>query len=300
MDDKNYEAKTPNDGKGKGKDTFDEGVTSITERLQASTRLAMSAVAGGPDLAARQTAEKGAPSFGSIDKSSSVAGEASSSRLQSSTSSGPGQSIRTQPSLESSSAFQAFSDFIRAEPSLAFEHQQHHHHHQQLHPSGPSVSEQERLDGAEVVGLLDGPSDELDAVLPGAHDELEDDDGLDPATVAKLRVALFDSSHSESRWDDMLNFTPDFLRQPDASAEDTLLHLGTSDPEEARRIWLYQWSDVLSSYTDQVWGDLGPLAEDARKEVEEELKSDEAIADRPSQTKSLDRLRQILAHVRGH
>ncbi|KAH6895098.1 hypothetical protein B0T10DRAFT_477052 [Thelonectria olida] len=299
MDDKNKEAKSPNNGKGKGKenDSSSGNISSITERLQASGRLALNAVTGGPDLATQQTGEKGTATFGSVDKSFSIVGEASSTRLASSGSSALGQSIRTQPVLDSSLATEAFNDFTRAEPSLHFEH--HQQLHQQPHHPSSSVTEQEKADGAAVVSLLDGPSNELDAVLLGAHDDLENDDGLDPATVNKLRDALFNSSHLESRWDDMLNFTPAFLGRPGASAEDTLLHLGTSDPEEARRIWLHQWSDVLSSYTDQVWGDLGPLAEDARKEVEE-LTSNEAIPDRPAQTKALDRLRQILAHVRGH
>ncbi|KAI5462938.1 hypothetical protein BGZ63DRAFT_380061 [Mariannaea sp. PMI_226] len=295
----NNAGKRTESGKGKEKDTSTGNLQSITDRIQASGRLALKAATGGPDFSTSQTGEKGTPSFSTIDKSSSVAGEASSQRGHSSVLE---SSIRLQPTLESSAASREFSNFAEAEPlPLGIEPHLPHHltpFHQIHHPS-PSIAEQEREDGGAVLDLLDGPSDELDAVLMGTQvDITNDNDDLDPLTVAKLRDALFDSSHLESRWDDMLNFTPDFLR-PSSSAEDTLLHMGTSDPEEARSIWLHQWSDVLSSYTDQVWGDLGDLVTDARKEVED-LTSNRIAREGHPETKALDRLRQILAHVRGH
>ncbi|KAF7544776.1 hypothetical protein G7Z17_g9683 [Cylindrodendrum hubeiense] len=280
-----------NNTKGKDNDASIGASRSIANRLQASGRLALNAVTGGPDLASQQVGEKGAASFSNIDRASSTAGEASSHRLRSA---GMGESIRMQTPLNSSAASQAFNDFVGSGSSLDFEQ----HHHQRPYQRDYSLAEQERVDGAAVVNLLDGPSDELDAVLIGAHSDAADDDDLSPEAAAKLREALFNSTHLESRWDDMLNFTPDFL-QPGASAEDAQLHLGTRDLNEARRVWLHQWSDVLSSYTDQVWGDLEPLAAEARREVEE-LASSEAIPDRTPETKALDRLRQILAHVRGH
>ncbi|KAF7559594.1 hypothetical protein G7046_g4582 [Stylonectria norvegica] len=158
----------------------------------------------------------------------------------------------------------------------------------------PRMVEQELLDGSAVVNLLDGPSDEVDAAIFG---HVQDED-LSPEAVAKLHEALFASTTTESRWDDLLNFTPDFVAHPNMSS-DAQLHLGTQDPTEARSIWLHQWNDVLSAYTDQVWGDLEPLAAEARREVEE-LTTEEAVPGRTPETKALDRLRQILAHVRGH
>lgn len=279
-----------NNTKGKEKDASTSASRSIANRLQASGRLALNAVTGGPDLASQQVGEKGAASFSNIDRASSTAGEASSHRLHST---GMGDSIRMQTSLDTSTASQAFNDFVGSGSSLDFEQQ---HHHQQSYQRDSSFVEQQRVDGAAVVNLLDGPDDELDL---GAHTDTAEDDDLSPEAAAKLREALFNSTHLEPRWDDMLNFTPDFLSQPAASAEDAQLHLGTRNLDEARSIWLHQWSDVLSSYTDQVWGDLEPLAAEARREVEE-LSSREAVPNQAPETKALDRLRQILAHVRGH
>ncbi|KAH8735369.1 hypothetical protein BGZ61DRAFT_440121 [Ilyonectria robusta] len=278
-----------NNTKGKEKHASTSASRSIANRLQASGRLALNAVTGGPDLASQQVGEKGAASFSNLD--TSKAGEASSHRLHWT---GMGDSMRMQTSLDTSTASRAFNDFVGSGSSLDFEQQ---HHHQQSYQRDSSFVKQQRVDGAAVVNLLDGPDDdELDL---GAHTDAADDDGLSPEAAAKLREALFNSTHLEPRWDDMLNFTPDFLSEPAASAEDAQLHLGTRNLDEARSIWLHQWSDVLSSYTDQVWGDLEPLAAEARREVEE-LSSREAVPNQAPETKALDRLRQILAHVRGH
>ncbi|KAH7160108.1 hypothetical protein B0J13DRAFT_519529 [Dactylonectria estremocensis] len=278
--------------KGKDTDTSSEASRPITDRLQASGRLALNAVVGGPDLASQQVGEKGTVSFSNIDRASSMAGEASSHRLHSAR---MGESIRAQTALDSSTASRAFSDFVGSGSSLDFEQ----HHSLPPRQQDSSITKQESVDGAAVIDLLNGPSDELDQVLIGARSDTPDDNNLTPEAAAKLREALFDSTHPESSWEDMLNFTPDFLHQPGASAEDAELHLGTRNIDEARNIWLHQWSDVLSSYTDHVWGDLEPLVAEARREVEG-LASTEAVPDRAPETKALDRLRQILAHVRGH
>ncbi|KAK7418317.1 hypothetical protein QQZ08_011304 [Neonectria magnoliae] len=281
-----------NNTKGKEKDTAAGASSSITARLQASGRLAFNAVTGGPDLAGQQVGGKGTTSFGSVDRASSTVGEASSNRPRTG---GMGESIRMQSPLDSSEASQAFNEFVGSESSLGFEPR---HHHQPNQRETISVADQERADGAAVVDFLNDTS-EMDSVVVGAHSDTADDDDLTPEAATKLRETLFNSTRLDSYWDGMLNFTPDFLSQPDASAEDVQLHMGTRDVDKALSIWLQQWGDVLSSYTDQVWGELEPLAAGARREVEQ-LTSSEAVPNRSSETKALDRLRQILAHVRGH
>lgn len=188
---------------------------------------------------------------------------------------------------------QAFEELVSSGPTLIAEQ------HRPWPTKSSSVAEQELRDGAAVVQLLDGPSDELDAVVFSPDDRL-DDDGLTPQAAANLREALFSptGNQSQQRWDSLLNFTPDFVNDPGASLDAQLL-LGTADPVEARSIWLHQWGDVLSAYTDHVWGDLEPLAAQARKEVEQ-LTSKDQVSDQAPESKALDRLRQILAHVRGH
>lgn len=294
-----------NNPKGKGKAAEGEGSGSMVDRIQASGRLALNAFGTGPDLTGQQPAGKGSSGTSSIDRVSSGAGEASSHRLRSAA---PGESLRSQAHSDSTASAQAFNDFVSADSTLEVEDLVHPHHlqHQNLHDTFPSrgaaVAEQERLDGAAVVSLLDGPSDELDAVLLGAEDPEAEDDALTPEAAAKLREALFPASSSSSgpRWDDLLNFNPNFLTEPGPLAEAEMqLHLGTTDSAEARSNWLQLWGNVLTGYTDHVWGDLEPLAAEARREIEQLKARDPEVPGPPPETKALDRLRQILGHVRG-
>lgn len=290
-------------GKEKEKEKIQspENSKSVADRLQASGRLALNAFGTGPDLTGHQPAGKasGSTGIGSIESSSKLAGEASSQRLRSA---GVGESLRSQGSSTSGASAQAFNDFTSAEPTLnvanavPHDHAIHKNTAQRGFPKGLDITAQESVDGAAVLDLLDGPNDELDGVLIGAEDPEAQDDILTPEATAKLRKALFSShAHSSgSRWEDLLNFNPEFLSRLDAEAGfERQLHMGTSDAAEARDIWVHQWSDVLSAYTDQVWGDLEPLIAEARKEVEA------AGAGTVPETQALDRLRQILAHVRG-
>ncbi|PHH79445.1 hypothetical protein CDD80_4789 [Ophiocordyceps camponoti-rufipedis] len=105
--------------------------------------------------------------------------------------------------------------------------------------------------------------------------------------ASRLREALFTTP---TPWSQLLDFNPDFAS---LSREHLRLHFGTADVAAARNIWLQQWSDVLESYTEHVWGHLGPLAADARREVQLQLAQDDDD-DGPA----LRRLRMVLAHLR--
>ncbi|KAF4961956.1 hypothetical protein FSARC_9947 [Fusarium sarcochroum] len=295
---KGNEAST--NSKGKARDTGTRDTDSITNRLQASGRLALNAFGTGPGLSGQPPEGKASSSSSSIGRISSSTGEAASHRLRSTA---QGESLRSQTNLDSGTSAQAFNDFVSADSTLEFHDlSRYENSHDQSYdlPVGQStaVNEQEKLDGAAVVNLLDGPSDELDAVLLGAEIPDTEDEGLTPEAAAKLREALFpaNSVSSGPGLDDLLNFNPDFLTQPGAEAEfERQLHLGTADTDEARNNWLQQWGNVLTGYTDYVWGDLEPLIAEARKEVEE---SKARGSEGASETKALDRLRQVLAHVR--
>ncbi|KAL2199721.1 hypothetical protein P885DRAFT_29151 [Corynascus similis CBS 632.67] len=162
-----------------------------------------------------------------------------------------------------------------------------------------SVAEQEARDGADVAALLSCDS-ELDEVFehvnepPSAHD------------MAALRQALFGdgADHGNSStvaWDDVLNFIPNYLQASTVAnmdPDDQLsTHLGSLDPDEAWQTWISQWSRVLTSYQDEVWGDLAALVDEARTEVRrmEEVKPGE----KPPEPTALLRLRAILGHLRG-
>ncbi|KAJ4385153.1 hypothetical protein N0V85_008187 [Neurospora sp. IMI 360204] len=166
------------------------------------------------------------------------------------------------------------------------------------HPAS-TVAEQEARDGQEVAALLSGHLD-MDSELAGPEE-----DTISPDDMASLRKALFgnqddfSTSPSPIAWDHALNFIPPSLLGlggiPTASSTRDLL--GTHDVSEGWEIWIDQWSRVLTGYHDEVWGDLGALVEEAKKEVKqlEEVKPGE----RPPEPTALLRLRAILGHLRG-
>ncbi|KAK1769891.1 hypothetical protein QBC33DRAFT_529485 [Phialemonium atrogriseum] len=169
-----------------------------------------------------------------------------------------------------------------------------------------SVTEQQKHDGQAVVTLL---SEGGDAIFPG---EIEDE-SMTPQESEGLRRALFgdapDAAVPSEEWDNVLNFVPEYLRLgvnarywedvPSNSQKEreTSVHVGVSDPGQAWQVWVGQWSDVLTRYTDEVWGDLSSLVEQARSEVAQ--LDDAKPEDSPPQTKALRRLRAILGHLRG-
>lgn len=155
-----------------------------------------------------------------------------------------------------------------------------------------AISRQEATDGADVVYLMS-----LSGDLAADADCIDESDGaLSSAEAARLRKALFGCEKTSSRvyWDQLLNFTPDSADGP----ADLRLLTGTTDKPLANRVWLQQWESVLVAYTDEVWGDLGPLAAEAKYEVDR-LSGNGGQRHEEIETKALGRLRQILAHVRG-
>ena len=161
-----------------------------------------------------------------------------------------------------------------------------------------TVAEQEARDGADVVALLSSDGD-LDEVFEHVNEPPSQED------LAGLRKALFGDGEGQGAplvsWDNVLNFIPEYLQAQTATGfgpEGHLsMHLGTADTDEAWQTWIGQWSRVLTSYQDEVWGDLGALVDEARAEVRqiEEVKPGEA----PPQPKALLRLRAILGHLRS-
>ncbi|KAM0339467.1 hypothetical protein ACHAPU_010914 [Fusarium lateritium] len=287
--------------KGKARDTGVEDSESIVNRLQASSRLALNAFSTRPDLRGQLPTGKASSSgISNIGSTSSSTAQASFHKLRSTT---QNESLRSQVDMNTGPLAQAFDDFIRDDSTLEAEDvsrygQSQNKNHDLSTPSS-AVTEHEKSDGAAVVNLLNGSSDELDAVLLGAEDPNTEYGGLTSEATNKLREALFptDSVPSGPRWNDLLNFNPNYLGQSGPEAEfERQLHLGTIDTDEARSNWLQQWGNVLSGYTDHVWGDLEPLIAEARKEVEDfGVQGCEAAPE----IKALDRLRQVLAHVRG-
>ncbi|WYZ42996.1 hypothetical protein EsH8_VI_000695 [Colletotrichum jinshuiense] len=164
------------------------------------------------------------------------------------------------------------------------------------HPFGiwSDVKEQEARDGQQVIDLLDVPEklDDYDA----NGDSLQT--FLSLKEESSLRKALFGSSEkTASNWPRLLDFQPDFLLGENIT--ELQQHFGVADPLQARAMWMDSWSDVLTSYTEEVWGDLGSLAREAQREIDE-ARGQGTTSAGPGGMQALHRLRQILAHVRGH
>lgn len=161
-----------------------------------------------------------------------------------------------------------------------------------------SVAEQQERDGLEVVRILS----RLEKGVPNYEGEIV----VSETELKGLRQALFgDGSPAElsaNDWDNALNFVPEILgdggfgsKGPDASA-DRYSHLGVTDPAEAGSLWLEQWNRVLTSYTDEVWGDLSGIVKRAQTEIEQVRQGSYF---RPATAPAVQQLRSILTHVRA-
>lgn len=265
------------DGKGKDREV------ALSDRLRASGRMALNAAATGQPSLSPTGSSSGKASSGNQNESSipgSVLAEASHHHAAP----GLGDSVRNHPQGLGQASTQ-YDEFVNTAPQM----QDSFHSTLQSDESMQSASfrEQTAADGADVAQLLAMPEEE--------PRYLELDNLLSEHEAARLREALFANSPSQPVWNHLLNFNPEFVLNP-RNSHQARSHTGTEDTMVAQEIWLQQWQEVLSSYTDAVWGDLGSLAEEARHEIEA-LKSHADT--RSSESKALGRLRQILAHVRG-
>lgn len=161
-----------------------------------------------------------------------------------------------------------------------------------------SVAEQQARDGVEVIRLLSQATEEEAPEFEASHMTSQED-------MKNLRQALFEDEVSgqisATDWNNVLNFVPDFLREESdgpgrGASGNSHMNLGVSEPAEAGQIWLEQWNRVLTGYTDEVWGDLGSLVEDARTEVARlrDTKDEQATG-----APAVRQLRTILSRVRA-
>ncbi|ATY61997.1 hypothetical protein A9K55_008221 [Cordyceps militaris] len=262
------------DGKGKDREV------ALSDRLRASGRMALNAAATGQPSLSPTGSSSGKASSGNQNESSipgSVLAEASHHHAAP----GLGDSVRNHPQGLGQASTQ-YDEFVNTAPQM----QDSFHSTLQSDESMQSASfrEQTAADGADVAQLLAMPEEE--------PRYLEFDNLLSEHEAARLREALFANSPSQPVWNHLLNFNPEFVLNP-RNSHQARSHTGTEDTMVAQEIWLQQWQEVLSSYTDAVWGDLGSLAEEARHEIEA-LKSHADT--RSPESKALGRLRQILAH----
>ncbi|EGY18513.1 uncharacterized protein VDAG_08847 [Verticillium dahliae VdLs.17] len=281
---------------------------SLVSRLQASaTALSRTVISGQPESAVLGTTSSDKQQQSSGGTSTSAAATATSLSLPLSRQGNTSSNKSSSPGHSHVSESQ-YNNFINSpttatSSSIGPGSSSTHQLVNQVRPAfsgftgGPSEWEvQASRDGIEAVQLLSDP--ETQDII--TRDSLESTPVLSPHEIATLRLALFGENQSQTvertgqGWDELLNFQPDFLIAGDRDA--SYQHLGIRDPQRATRTWLADWRHVLSSYTDEVWGDLGPLAEAARNELNDT--GDQISDSPPTDMRALGRLRQILAHVR--
>ncbi|KAI1467366.1 uncharacterized protein F4812DRAFT_429249 [Daldinia caldariorum] len=193
----------------------------------------------------------------------------------------------------------AFSDFLNSSTSILEERDPGN-----VKALGDEQINKPALEKTQRTIPRINPTDGIDVVelLNSAYSEAEET-YLDLTDIeqATIRHHLFEDGESgervlRRRWDDALNFFPDLGSNSGGIHEYANL-IGTSNVEEAKSIWVSQWQGVLSSYTDEVWGELGPLVNKAREELTSlSVPYEEAS---PSKLKAVRRLQQLLSHIRG-
>ena len=152
-----------------------------------------------------------------------------------------------------------------------------------------TVEEQGQLDGQDVVALLSGGEESL--CFPDSVDF-----GLGFSEAPRLRAALFgDEGSTALSWDHLLNFWP--LEDPSLYPDFVSRSPKKLDSHADSTPWFHQWKNVLTRYSDEVWGELAPEVEKARAEVDavETLQT----PDPEKGLASLRRLQHILSHLRG-
>lgn len=262
------------------------------------------------DVASLSSSGKAGPS----SSDTHALGEASSTAARAGTSGSAGGFRSAQADAYAAAEEAAFSDFLDGTPAfVATEPVSLDHAWQRAsggasavpgargtpaHGGAYSVVEQQAQDGVEVVRLLSQVTEEE----PKNFDE---GPAISEEEMKNLRQALFEEGApgqvSATDWNNILNFVPDFLLGENGSSGpgasgNSHMNLGVTEPAEAGHIWLEQWNRVLTGYTDEVWGDLGSLVEEARTEVQQMRDTkDEPATGAPA----VQQLRSILTRVRA-
>jgi hypothetical protein len=157
-------------------------------------------------------------------------------------------------------------------------------------------------DGEAVRQLLSDPSfvamtDVYDVEEPLAADDLFPSNftAEEQQAVDKIRSDLAPPPvHRPVPMDGPMNLLPDFnLVSSHDGMEADPIDMDLLQSATTRDQLLNEWSSVLRSYTDDVWGDLLPTIHEVREELEE-AKRGGILND-----KALARLRMVLNHVRN-
>ncbi|KAI9746066.1 MAG: hypothetical protein M1818_000747 [Claussenomyces sp. TS43310] len=156
------------------------------------------------------------------------------------------------------------------------------------HRTYATVREQQAHDGEAVSAILSDhthqPSETADLYERWQEDE-------------PIKWTMTPAQRAE--WQERLrvDFPPTGVQQgPDVNHPLNLMPQMELPGLEARDEWVAQWRNVLTRYSDEVWGDLLPLVHDAQEEVSAMEGNHSGTA--TDQPKALRRLGLVLGHLR--
>lgn len=172
-----------------------------------------------------------------------------------------------------------------------------------------TVQQQEATDGAEVLDLLSTPNltSQTFSNLPGEGMGENYDWSLSPnqlSQIIAMTKELFPEPprpHTPMGADHPLNLIPNgdstdgTMSSPARDTGMDEMYVGyeiDGRPVSGMQVWRTQWEGVLGRYTDEVWGDLLPLVNEARKEIEGVVEGEGTV-----EPVALRRLRGILRHL---
>lgn len=152
-------------------------------------------------------------------------------------------------------------------------------------PVGPSGA-QDNFDGAEVVALLSDPSFCVD------NAPLDCDSSAQVRSLRKPRSPRRPEEVLHPNIvDNDLRLIPNSRSTP--AAFEKMAALMPHIDEYSQDIDLRPWLDILSSYHDEVWGDMLPLVQEARRELKPKNTGVQDSIERPA----LRRLQMLLGHL---
>jgi hypothetical protein len=162
-------------------------------------------------------------------------------------------------------------------------------------PRYTSVEKQQQNDGAEVLAILSDPriaTNSIDAF----HEEEASYWQLTQEHRSVLLAKMKDHEGFLNRLSSAVLDTGSFMPFINNIEEESYFYFGRRmEREEAQQAWMREWGAVLTHYTDEVWGDLLPLVEEAREEVKAIEGDSTALI--IEQSKALRRLGLILGHL---
>ncbi|MCJ1363488.1 hypothetical protein MMC16_002595 [Acarospora aff. strigata] len=195
---------------------------------------------------------------------------------------------------------------------------------------GPGASAQHQEDGAAVVALLSDPGFSTDdpTTYPEMYNqEMAEADPLvsrlspqELAILNRIKAQLPQPPvHRIPAPTNPLNLLPNFddvsskanghshtWATTSLNAEESYLYLtpdksawtegstSTEHSSEGTKAHLKQWLDVLTSYQDEVWGDVLPLIRDAKEEVQQAISNNEEVL---QEGPAVRRLAMVFAHL---